>query len=124
MELKNAPATFQRLMDNVLRGLQGTELFVYLHDVVVFARTLAEHKTKVRRLMNRFEYAGLSLQPGKCEFLRQEVAYLGPIVGRDGLRMDPKKLRAVEKFPTPRNQKNVRQFLGLAGYYRRLIPGF
>ena len=74
--------------------------------------------------MNRFEDAGLPLQPDKCEFLRREVAYSGHIVGRDGLRMDFKKMRAVEKFPTLRSQKNVRQFLGLAGYYRRFIPGF
>ncbi|XP_015599251.1 uncharacterized protein LOC107269654 [Cephus cinctus] len=82
--LKNAPATFQRLMDNVLR----------------------EHKIKVRRLMRRLEEANLTLQPDKCEFLLGEVAYLGHIVGRDGLRMDPKKLRAVKKFPTPKTQKN------------------
>ena len=123
-ELKNAPATFQRLMDNVLRGLEGTELFVYLDDVVVFAKNLEEHKIKVKRLMRRFEQANLSLQPDKCEFLRREVTYLGHIVGQNGLRMDPRKLRAVEKFPSPKTQKNVRQFLGLAGYYRRFIPGF
>ena len=117
--LKNAPATFQRLMDNVQRGLQGTELFVYLDGVVVFAKNLEEHKIEVWRPMGRFEQANLSLQPGKCEFLRREVTYLGHIVGQNGLRMDPRKLRAVEKFPLPKIQKNVRQFLGLAGYYRR-----
>ena len=122
--LKNALATFQRLMDNVLRGLQGTELFVYLDDVVVFAKNLEEHKIKIRRLMRRFEQAKLCLQPDKCEFLRREVTYLGHIVGQNGLRMDPRKLRAVEKFPLPKTQKNVRQFLGLDGYYRRFIPGF
>ena len=105
--LKNAPATFQRLMDNVLRGLQGTELFVYLDDVVVFAKNLEEHKIKVRRLMRRFEQANLSLQPDKCEFLRREVTDLGHIVAQNGLRMDPRKLRAVEKFPLPKTQKNV-----------------
>ena len=104
--LKNAPATFQRLMDNVLRGLQGTELFVYLDDVVVYAKNLVEHKIEVRRLMRRFEQANFSLQPDICKFLRREVTYLGHIVGQNGSRMDPRKIRAVEKFPLPKTQKN------------------
>ena len=73
--------------------------------------------------MRRFEEANLSLQPDKSEFFRREVTYLGHIVGHNGLRMDPRKVRAVEKFPSPRTQKNMRQFLGLAGYYS-FIPGF
>jgi len=68
--LKNAPATFQRLMDNVLSGLQGNELFVYMDDIVVCAKSLREHKIKINRLMSRLREANLKLQPDKCEFLR------------------------------------------------------
>lgn len=122
--LKNAPATFQRLMDQVLTGLQGIELFVYLDDIVIYARSLEEHEIKFQRLMKRLEEANLFLQPDKCEFLKKEVAYLGHIITENGVRPDPKKVSAVENFPTPKTRKNIKQFLGLAGYYRRFIENF
>jgi len=122
--LKNAPATFQRLMDQTLSGLQGAELFVYMDDIVVYASSLREHDIKMDKLMERLREANLKLQPDKCEFLRHEVAYLGHIIGKDGVRPDPQKIAAVKNFPPPKSLKNVRQFLGLAGYYRRFIPQF
>ncbi|KAL6419359.1 hypothetical protein ACFW04_011440 [Cataglyphis niger] len=67
--LKNAPATFQQLMDNVLSGLQGNELFVYMDDIVIYARSLKEHEVKFNKLMERLRKANLKLQPDKCEFL-------------------------------------------------------
>lgn len=122
--LKNAPATFQRLMDQVLTGLQGTELFVYLDDIVIYASSLTEHQMKFNKLAERLRKANLKLQPDKCEFLRKEVSYLGHIISEDGVKPDPKKIDAVKNFPRPRNAKNIKQFLGLAGYYRRFIPNF
>jgi len=68
--------------------------------------------------------ANLKLQPDKCEFLRREVMYLGHIIGSDGVKPDPAKIRAIMNFPTPKNPKNIKQFLGLAGYYRKFIPNF
>lgn len=122
--LKNALATFQRLMDQVLTGLQGTELFVYLDDIVLYASSLREHKIKFDKLAERLRSANLKLQPDKCEFLRKEVGYLEHIIGRDGVKPDPSKISAVKEFLRPRNAKNIKQFLGLAGYYRRFIPNF
>ncbi|XP_071629552.1 uncharacterized protein [Temnothorax longispinosus] len=103
--LKNAPATFQRLMDLVLTGMQ-------------------EHAIKFEKLIKRLREANLKLQPDKCEFLRKEVTYLGHIIGESGVRPDPKKIEAVQNFPIPKSAKNIKQFLGLAGYYRRFIQGF
>lgn len=122
--LKNAPATFQRLMDNVLSGLQGNELFVYMDDIVIYATSLKEHSVKFNRLMKRLKEANLKLQPDKCEFLRREVIYLGHIIGSHGVKPDPKKIEAIKNFPIPNNEKNIKQFLGLAGYYRRFIRNF
>lgn len=122
--LRNAPATFQRLMDQVLTGLQGIELFVYLDDIVIYARSLEEHAIKFQRLMKRLEEANLSLQPDKCEFLKKEVAYLGHIITENGVRPDPGKIEAVRNYPIPTTRKNIKQFLGLAGYYRRFIENF
>jgi len=122
--LKNAPATFQRLMDQVLPGLQGIELFVYLDDIVIYARSLEEYEIKFQRLMKRLSEANLFLQPDKYEFLKREVAYLGYIITENRVRSDPKKIMAVKNFPTPKIRKNIKQFLGLAGYYRRFIENF
>lgn len=122
-ELKNAPATFQRLMDNVLTGLQRNELFVYLDDIVVYARSLEKHKIKIKELMQRLREANLQLQPVKCQFLRHEVTYLGHIISSEGVEPDPNKIKAVKQFPTPRNYKNIKQFLGL-DYYRKFIRDF
>ena len=122
--LKNAPATFQRLMDKILSGLQGVELFVYMDDIVIYANSLEEHTRKFRILLERLDKANLTLQPEKCLFLRKEVCYLGHVITQEGVKPDPKKVEAVRKFPQPRNAKNIKQFLGLAGYYRRFIPDF
>ena len=96
--LKNASATFQRLMDLVLIGLQGTELFVYLDDIVLYANSLEEHEEKFNKMMERLSTANLKLQPCKCEFLRPEIAYLGHIIDKEGVCPDPKKIEAVKKF--------------------------
>ena len=122
--LKTAPATFQRLMDITLTGLIGTELFVYLEDIVIFADTLEEHEKKFNNLIQRLPKANLHLQPDECEFLRPEIGYLGHIIDKNGFRPDPKKIIAVKEFPVQKTQKNVKRFLGLAGYYRRFIEGF
>ncbi|XP_063994419.1 uncharacterized protein LOC135171776 [Diachasmimorpha longicaudata] len=122
--LKNAPPTFQRMMDKVLIGLQGKELFVYMDDIVIYSQTLEEHVRKFQNLSERLRKAGLQLEPDKCHFLKKEINYLGHIISSDGVRPEPKKLTAVQNFPRPTNQKNIRQFLGLTGYYRRFIPNY
>ena len=75
--LRNAPATFQRLMDRVFSGLQGIELFIYMDDIVIYAKSLKEHNQKLEKLVGRLKTAGLVLQPEKCHFLRKEIGYLG-----------------------------------------------
>ena len=122
--LKNAPATFQRLMNKVLSGLQGHEILVYMDDIVIYARSLQEHTKKLTILLERLETANLTLEPSKCMFLRKEVGYLGHIISNEGVKPDPKKIEAVRKFPRPKTIKNIKEFLGLAGYYRRFIQNF
>jgi len=122
--LRNAPATFQRLMDLVLSGLQDEELFVYMDDIVIYATSLEEHTRKYNLLIERLQQANLKLQPDKCEFLKTEVTYLGHVISKDGVKFDPKILEAVRQFPRSKTPKNIKQFLALAGYYRRFIPSF
>lgn len=122
--LKNAPATFQRAMDSVLCGLQGERCFVYLDDIVVFASSLQEHEQKLIEVFDRLRKYGLKVQPDKCEFLRKEVGYLGHIISSEGVKPNPEKVQAVKEFPIPKSCKDIKSFLGLAGYYRRFIPNF
>lgn len=74
--------------------------------------------------MQRLHEANLQLQLDKCEFLRQELAYLEHVIGSDGVRSDPGEVKAIKQFPRPQNEKNIKEFLGLAGYYRRFIKNF
>lgn len=96
--LKNAPATFQRMMDTALRGLIGKTCFVYLDDIVVFGTTLQEHHENLIILLNRLRSTGLKLQPDKCEYLRPELEYLGHLITKDGVKPNPEKLKAIRDF--------------------------
>jgi transposase InsO family protein len=122
--LSNSPASFQRLMDIVLRNLSGTECFVFIDVVIIFSDTIEEHTRRLEHVLQRFEKATLQLQPGKCVFAQPQVHYLGYIVSRDGITASPDKVKAVRQYPVPKNAKDVRSFLGLASFYRRLVPKF
>lgn len=122
--LKNSPSTFQRLMNNVLMGLQGLKCFVYLDDIVIYGNSLQDHNNKLREVFYRLAQHNLKLQPDKCEFLKTEVMYLGHLITQDGVKPDPRKIEAVKNYPIPKNPKDIKGFLGLAGYYRRFINNF
>ena len=125
--LCNAPAVFQWLMQHVLQGFNPQEgpdfMSVYLDDVLIFSETLDEHLEHLE-LISRVEGAGMKLKPSKCQFVRQEVEYLGHIITPQGLKANPKLVDAVNQLPNPKDVHGVRQFLGMASYYRRFIPRF
>ena len=87
--LKNAPATFQRMIDNALRGLVGKHFFVYLDDIVIFGKTIEEHSENLILLLDRLKNVGLKLQPDQCEYLRPELEYLGHLITADGVNPNP-----------------------------------
>ena len=122
--LCNAPATFQRLMDLVLAGLQWRECLVYLDDVIVLGHTFQEHLCNLRSVLQRLRESGLRLKPSKCSFFQSEVQYLGYIISRKGVSTDPKKTQKVSSWPLPTTKREVQQFLGFAGYYRRFVRDF
>ena len=124
MGLKSSPATFQRLIDLVLAGIQGVEAFVYIDDILILAKTIEEHEERCRKLFLRLRNANMTIEPKKCEFMKEKAEYLGHIVGNGKIEPNPKKVKAIREYPVPKNQKKVKQFLGLASYYRKFIKGF
>lgn len=122
--LSGAPSTFQRLMNNVLMGINGSRAFVYLDDVIIFGTDLQDHETKLREVLSRFRKFNLQLQPSKCQFLKREVIYLGHLITAEGVKPDPEKTRCVRDYPVPNNPTKIKQFLGLSGYYRRFIEQY
>ena len=122
--LVNAPATFQRLMQATLGDLHLNQCLLYLDDIIVFSKTFDDHLTNLERVFQRLKDANLKLKPSKCSFLHQEVKYLGHLVSRDGIRPDPDKISALMKWPAPTSVKEVRQFLGFAGFYRKFVKDF
>jgi len=115
--LKNAPATFQRTMEIVLRELDGKICFVYLDDIIIFGETKEEVLRNLEKILERLEEVGLKIKLSKCSFLKQEVKYLGHIVTGDGIRPNPDKLKAIKEYPVPKTVKEIRGFIGLVGYY-------
>ena len=122
--LCNAPSTFERCMELVLKGLQWRTLLIYLDDIIILSSTFTEHIERLDEVLRRLGNAGLKLKPSKCELFREEVLFLGHIITQDGVKPDPSKVSAVQNWPIPRNVTDVRSFLGLCSYYRRFIAKF
>lgn len=124
MGLKNSPSTFQRVMDDVLRGLQNDICIVYLDDIVVLGTSLQEAINNLEKVLQRLRMSNFKIQMDKSEFLKLETNYLGHIITREGIKPNPDKITAIEKYPIPETTKQIKQFLGLIGYYRKFIPNF
>ena len=122
--LCNAPATFERLMDQVLQGLRWSRCLVYLDDIISFGTTFGDALDNLTSIFERLRLYGLQLKSTKCHLFQTSVPFLGHVVGRRGLECDLKKIEDVKCWPVPDCLKSVRQFLGFVGYYRRFIPCF
>ena len=122
--LVNAPATYQRLMQECLGDLHLKICFVYLDDLIIFSDTFEEHLNRLNLVLQRIRECGLKLSPKKCSFFMPKVKYVGHIVSQKGIEPDPSKINKIKNWPTPTNPEEVRQFLGFAGYYRRFVRNF
>lgn len=111
-------------MDQVLRHLNLIHCLVYLDDIAVFADTFENHLERLDAVLRALQTAGLKLNPAKCTFATSNLCYLGHLIDNEGIRPDPNKLEAIDKFPSPANISSLKSFLGLASYYRRFVPGF
>ncbi|GLB35706.1 putative retrotransposable element tf2 155 kda protein type 1-like [Lyophyllum shimeji] len=123
--LTNSPATFQTMMNDIFRDLiaQGV-VCVYLDDILIYTKTLEEHRRITRIVLDRLREHRLFLKPEKCEFERTEIEYLGLIISHGTASMDPVKVAGVAEWPVPKNKKEVQSFLGFTNFYRRFIRDF
>ena len=122
--LKNAPATFQRMMDNAFCGLIGNNCFAYIDDIVIFGETIQQHNQNMEDVLQRIKQLGLRLEPSRCDYLKPELEYLGHIIIKEGVKPNPEKLSAIKNFKEIKTVKDVQSFLGLSGYHRKFIKNF
>ena len=124
MGLCNAPGTFMQLMNQTFADMLDKNVICFLDDILIFSRTAEEHAQHLRIVLGRLRDQELYVKPSKCAFMQREVSFLGHRIGADGLRVAPDKVSAVQSWPQPQNQTDVRAFLGLAGFYRRFVKHF
>lgn len=122
--LRNAPATFQRLIDRLRAGLGDVKLLAYLDDLILLSPTFEEHLSDLRKTFRRLKEFGLRISREKCHFACSSVHFLGHIITPDGISVNPQKVEAVVNMPPPRNVKQVQSFMQTCSWYRRFVPNF
>ncbi|KAJ9560649.1 hypothetical protein OSB04_005809 [Centaurea solstitialis] len=122
--LTNAPAAFMDLMNRVCRPMLDRSVIVFIDDILIYSRSKEEHVEHLREVLEVLRKEKLYAKFSKCDFWLQEVQFLGHLVNREGVKVDPAKVEAVMKWETPKTPTEIRSFLGLAGYYRRFIQDF
>ncbi|KAL0549980.1 hypothetical protein IC582_014475 [Cucumis melo] len=122
--LTNAPAVFMDLMNRVFREFLDTFVIVFIDDILIYSKTEAEHEEHLRMVLQTLRDNKLYAKFSKCEFWLKQVSFLGHVVSKAGVSVDPAKIEAVTGWTRPSTVSEVRSFLGLAGYYRRFVENF
>jgi hypothetical protein len=122
--LTNAPATFMHLMQSIFGPHLDDFVIVFLDDILIYSKSLADHKKHVRMVLDLLRKNKLYAKESKCEFFQTSVSFLGHVVSAEGISMEEDKIKAIQEWPTPTNASGIRSFLGLAGYYRRFVRNF
>ena len=122
--LKNAPSSFSRLMRICLGSLHYDKCLVYLDDIIVLGSNFDTALNNLRAVLLKLRQAKLSLKVSKCKLFQKQTVFLGHLISPDGISCDPEKVRAIKEWPQPRDKTEVKAFLGLIGYYRKLVPSF
>ena len=120
----NSSATMQALMALILRGLPAEHILCFLDDILVASSTMEEHLLHLDLVLSAVSRAGLKLNANKCLFAQDSVSCLGHRLSRDGISPDPHNLEKIKKWKPPQNRTEIRQFLGLTGYYRQMVEGY
>lgn len=125
MGLTNAPASCQQMINDTLRDLLDISVIAYVDDILIYTTgSLQNHIKDVQAVFERLSATTFKTAPEKCEFHKKSVKFLGFIIGTDGVKIDPEKIKSIEEWPTPTNLKGVQSFLGLANYNRKFIKDY
>jgi len=122
--LTNAPSTFMRLMNHVLRDHIGKYVVVYFDDILVYSKNLKDHLSHLREVLLVLRTNNLFANIDKCTFCVDSIVFIGFIVNKNGVHVDPEKIKAIQEWPIQQNVGDVRSFHGLASFYRRFVPNF
>src|SRR5579863_2145274 len=122
--LTNAPATFMTLMNDIFQEYLDDFVIVYLDDILIYSRTQKEHLGHIRKVLDILRRHKLYAKIKKCDFITEKVEYTGHYITPNGIMVDPRKIEAVQQWPTPKNVPEVQTFLGLANYYRKFVEKF
>ena len=122
--LTNAPATFQRLMNEIFKEDLFKRVLIFLNNLLVYNETPAEHLEHLKKVFLKLRAAGSKLKPKKCHLFQTEVNYLGHVLDKTGIRPNPKKLEAVRDWERPMTVTQVRSFLAFCNYYRKIVKIF
>lgn len=122
--LSNAPACFQRIMENIFGDVNLSEMIIFLDDILIHGNTLEELEARTLRVLDRLIEYGLKLDPDKCIFGATTAKHLGYVISNGEIRPDPEKIAVVKEWPRPQTVKDIKRFIGFAGFYRRFIPNF
>lgn len=119
--LKNSPSTFQRLMNQVLNGMDAF-VFVFQDDILVHSTTFKSHLHHIDSVFKRLKGANLTASKSKCEFGKNKIKFLGHIISTEGIQRNPEKISAISQYPTPKTKRQLRKFMGAVGWFRHFIP--
>jgi transposase InsO family protein len=119
--IKNAPATFQREMQRVFKERLYKGVLVFVDDILIYSSTVEEQVELVEFVLRRLQEEGYYASPDKCEWFKDKVSFLGHVISGEGIEVQAHKVKAVREWPVPQTKRDVRAFLGMAGYYRRFI---
>ena len=122
--LAGSPATFSMVMARALSNINWKNAMTYVDDIIIFSSTFEQHLIHLQNVFDNLRKAQLKLKPSKCNFAASRVSYLGHIITSEGVTVDSEKVEAVAKFPLPKDEHELRSYLGLCGYYRRFIRGY
>lgn len=122
--LKNAPATFQRLMNEILRDYINKICVVYLDDILIFSTSLQEHIQSLTLIFKKLAEHNLKVQFDKCSFMKKDTEFLGHVLTSEGMKPNPNKIKCIEEYPLPTTEKQLKGFLGATGFYRKFVKDY
>eukprot|EP00253_Pinus_taeda_P011330 PITA_11330 len=122
--LTNAPTTFMCMMNSVFHQFLDKFVLIFIDDILIYSRSQEEHEKHLRMVLQTLREHQLYAKFSKCDFFKEEIQYLGHVITKEGIAVDPEKIKTIMEWPIPKDVADIRSFMGLAGYYRRFVEGF